>query len=269
MAFAGQKAKTPRAVSNFSARIRSSNFCASFHAPRQTLNGRFLSAFKIDQFKNKIYSSFNQLLLDDLFIKKANCAFIGTVVDYLESDVAKLNKIIPTNVFTASTKIPLKNLYKSVSTLGSDRTSASVGAYYLYPNSDVLVIDAGTCIKYNFTNSDNEYLGGGISPGIEIKFKALQQFTSRLPLVEFNISFTELIGTSTENSILSGVLNGTVAEIDGIINDYKLQFPDLICVLTGGNSEYLAKRLKNSIFAHQNLVLKGLNDILNYNSEHQ
>lgn len=216
----------------------------------------------------KIYSSFNQLLFDDLFIKQANKALIGTVVDDLESNIAELNKMIPVSVFTSSTKIPLKNLYKSVSTLGSDRTSASVGAYYLYPNSNVLVMDAGTCIKYNFTNSKNEYLGGGISPGIEMKFKAVQHFTSRLPLVEFNRSFTELIGTSTENSILSGILNGTVAEIDGIINEYKLQFPDLICVLTGGDSEYLAKRLKNAIFAHQNLVLKGLNDILNYNSAH-
>lgn len=215
----------------------------------------------------KIYSSLNHLISDDLFIKQANSTLIGTVVDDLESEIAQLNKIIPTTVFTAVTKMPLTNLYKSVSTLGSDRTSASVGAYYLYPNSNVLVIDAGTCIKYNFTNSKNEYLGGGISPGIEMKFKAVQHFTSRLPLIEFNRSFTELIGTSTENSILSGVLNGTVAEIDGIIDQYKLQFPDVICVLTGGDSEYLAKRLKNTIFAYQNLVLKGLNHILNYNIE--
>ena len=217
----------------------------------------------------KIYSSLNHLLADKAFISQANNALIGTVVDDLESDIAELNKIIPTQVFTASTKIPLINLYKSVSTLGSDRTSASVGAYYLYPNANVLVIDAGTCIKYNFTNVNNEYLGGGISPGIEMKFKAVQHFTSRLPLVEFNRSFTDLIGTSTENSILSGILNGTIAEIDGIIDQYKSQFPNVICVLTGGDSEYLAKRLKNSIFAHQNLVLKGLNDILNYNLENK
>ena len=215
----------------------------------------------------KIYSFLNQLISDDLFIKQANNALIGTVVDDLESQIAQLNKIIPTTVFTATTKMPLTNLYKSVSTLGSDRTSASVGAYYLYPNSNVLVIDAGTCIKYNFTNSKNEYLGGGISPGIEMKFKAVQHFTSRLPLIEFNRSFTDLIGTSTETSILSGILNGTVAEIDGVIDQYKLQFPDVICVLTGGDSEYLAKRLKNTIFAYQNLVLKGLNHILNYNIE--
>lgn len=202
-----------------------------------------------------------------LFLAKR--AIIGTVVKEQEDFYSALNAIIPTIIFNSETKIPLTNLYQSASTLGSDRLAASVGAYFLYPNANVLVIDAGTCIKYNFTNSKNEYLGGGISPGIRMKFKALQTFTSKLPLVEANFSYNELVGNNTQNSILSGVLNGSVAEIDGIISQYKLQFTDIICVLTGGDSEYLAKRLKNSIFDHQNLVIKGLNDILNYNSEHK
>jgi type III pantothenate kinase len=191
------------------------------------------------------------------------------VVKEQEDFYQAINAVVPTTIFTSDTKIPLINLYQSASTLGSDRLAASVGAYFLYPNANVLVIDAGTCIKYNFTNSKNEYLGGGISPGIRMKLKALQTFTSKLPLVEANFSYNELVGNNTQNSILSGVLNGSVAEIDGIISQYKLQFTDIICVLTGGDSEYLAKRLKNSIFAHQNLVIKGLNDILNYNSEHK
>ncbi|MBL7935305.1 MAG: type III pantothenate kinase, partial [Bacteroidia bacterium] len=106
-------------------------------------------------------------------------------------------------------------------------------------------------------------------PGIQMKFKALHQFTSKLPLVETDYDYIDLIGNNTSKSILSGILNGSIAEIDGIINQYKLQYPDVICILTGGDSEYLAKRLKNSIFAHQNLVLKGLNDILNYNLENK
>jgi type III pantothenate kinase len=151
--------------------------------------------------------------------------------------------------------------------LGSDRLAASIGAYSLHPNSNVLVIDAGTCIKYNFTNFKNEYLGGSISPGIEMRFKSLEHFTSKLPLINFDASYRELIGENTKNSILSGVINGSIAEIDGIMFDYKSKFPNIICILTGGDSEFLAKRLKNSIFTHQNLVLKGLNDILNYNLE--
>lgn len=220
-------------------------------------------------FESKVYDNVNAILSDKAFISKAKRAIIGTVVKEQEDFYSALNAIIPTIIFNSETKIPLTNLYQSASTLGSDRLAASVGAYFLYPNANVLVIDAGTCIKYNFTNSKNEYLGGGISPGIRMKFKALQTFTSKLPLVEANFSYNEIVGNNTQNSILSGVLNGSVAEIDGIISQYKLQFTDIICILTGGDSEYLAKRLKNSIFDHQNLVIKGLNDILNYNSEHK
>lgn len=214
-----------------------------------------------------IYQTPEELLNDFDFIKKAQKAIIGSVLADQEPFFKKLNELIPLLLFTTNTAIPLKNKYQSASTLGSDRLAASVGAYNLYPNQNVLVIDAGTCIKYNFTNVSNEYIGGGISPGLEMRFKALHQLTSKLPLVEADLSFKELVGTNTKNSILSGILNGTVAEVEGIMDQYRQQFPDLICVLTGGDSEYLAKRLKNSIFAHQNLVLKGLNDILNYTLE--
>lgn len=217
----------------------------------------------------RVYDSANAALLDKNFISQAKNAIIGSVVDDKGEFYNAIKAIVPTIVFSSETKIPLINLYKSASTLGSDRLAASIGAYYLHPNSNVLVIDAGTCIKYNFTNSKNEYLGGAISPGLKMKLKALETFTSKLPLVDIDFSFNELIGNNTQNSILSGVLNGSVAEIDGIITNYKNQFSDIICILTGGDSEYLAKRLKNAIFAHQNLVLKGLNDILNYNIEHK
>jgi len=218
-------------------------------------------------FEFKVYNSVNELLIDLNFINQAKNAIIGSVVDDLNDFYNALNQKIPTILFNSTTKIPLTNLYTSAATLGSDRLAASIGAYTLYPNLNVLVIDAGTCIKYNFTNFKNEYLGGGISPGIEMKFKSLEHFTSKLPLINFDKSYPELIGENTKNSILSGVINGSIAEIDGIISDYQLKFPDIICILTGGDSEFLAKRLKNSIFTHQNLVLKGLNDILNYNLE--
>ena len=215
----------------------------------------------------KTHDSFELLLADTEFISKAKKAIICSVVDGLESYIEKLNQKIPTYIFQSDTQIPIKNLYQSAGTLGSDRLAAAIGGFYLYPNHDVLTIDAGTCIKYNFTNNKNEYLGGAISPGIQMRFKSLQIFTSKLPLVEPDLVFTDLIGTNTKNSIVSGVLNGAVAEVDGIINRYKSQYPEILILLTGGDSEYLAKRLKNSIFTHQNLVLKGLNTILNYNLE--
>lgn len=218
-------------------------------------------------FELKLFNTIKELLLDTKFIKQANKCIIGSVVDQLEDFYNQLNAILPTIVFTTQTKIPLTNLYKSTATLGSDRLLASVAAYNIYPKCNVLVIDAGTCIKYNFTNYKNEYLGGGISPGIQMRFKALHQFTDKLPLIPFTNDAVNLIGDNTQNSILSGVLNGCVAEIDEIINQYKTQVPDTLFILTGGDSDFLAKRLKNSIFAHQNLVLKGLNDILNYNLE--
>ncbi len=213
----------------------------------------------------KSFKSPKDLLKSDL-IAKCTKIIVSSVTE-TDDFFIEISKLKETILFTTQTKIPIINDYHSLSTLGSDRISASVGAYYLYPKSNVLVIDAGTCIKYNFTNSENHYLGGGISPGITMKLKSLNNYTAKLPLIEFDENFTTLIGNSTQSSILSGVLNGTVAEIDGIINTYKLHYTNLICVLTGGDSEYLANRLKNSIFTHQNLVLKGLNDILNYTIE--
>lgn len=213
----------------------------------------------------KIYDTVDELMADTTLLQKAQHIIVGSVVDKLDDFYRSLRAYAPTLLFTSSTKIPLANLYRSVSTLGSDRISASIAAYFLQPDSDVLVIDAGTCIKYNFTNAKNEYLGGGISPGLQMRFKALHQYTSKLPLIGLSEEPIDLIGNNTHHSILSGVVNGTLAEIDGVIDQYKIQYPKILVLLTGGDSEYLAKRLKNSIFAHQNLVLKGLNDILNYN----
>jgi type III pantothenate kinase len=232
-------------------------------------NTRVKSALfkKNELFELKIYNSVSELLFDMSFIKQAQYAIIGSVVDDLDLFYNGLQSIIPTIIFTHQTQIPIKNQYQSATTLGSDRIAASIGAFTIHPHKDVLVVDAGTCIKYNFTNQHDEYKGGAISPGIKMRLKALHEFTSKLPFVDLDTDFQELIGENTQNSILSGVLNGSIAEIDGIISQYKQQFPHMICLLTGGDSEFLAKRLKNSIFTHQNLVLKGLNDILNYNLE--
>lgn len=213
----------------------------------------------------KVFGHPDDLLSELHFIKKANHAIIASVVENTNEFFEKLNNLVPTYLFTSASKTPLTNLYQTSSTLGSDRIAASVGAYSFYPNHHVLTIDAGTCIKYNFTNNKNEFLGGGISPGMQIRFKALHHFTGKLPLVNSVDFAPNIIGSNTTNSILSGVVNGCVKEIDGIINDYKAQYPEILVLLTGGDCEYFAKQLKSSIFTHPNLLLIGLNAILNIN----
>ncbi len=168
--------------------------------------------------------------------------------------------------FNALTPIPIINRYASPSTLGADRLAVAVAANGLYPGKDVLIIDAGSAITYDFINKNGEYQGGGITAGVHMRFKALNTFTSRLPLVEARFP-DFLIGRNSDESILSGVMNGIRAEMDGIIEEYKLLYPDIIILFTGGDMFYFEKILKNNIFAIPNLVLTGLNLILEYNLE--
>ena len=208
------------------------------------LKQHFLKVLFLSDFK--WFDTTDELLADRSFIKQAQQGIVGSVVSGLEPFYSQLNALVPTTVFSSQTPIPIKNNYASASTLGSDRLSASIGAFELYPNSNVLVIDAGTCIKYNFVNSANEYLGGAISPGINMRFRALHEYTSRLPLLSFDDTYSELVGTTTQNSILSGVINGSVAEIEGFVDLYNKQYPGVICVITGGDSEHLAKTIKKA-----------------------
>lgn len=162
-------------------------------------------------------------------------------------------------------KIPFKNLYKSKNTLGQDRLALVSAAAFNFPNENVLIVDVGSCITYDFKNNNNEYLGGGISPGISMRFKSLNTFTSNLPLIDFD-NIHKLIGNNTKNSINSGVINGTISEINGIIQQYCEEFKNIRIILTGGDSNFLLKRIKNSIFADQNFLLVGLNKLLEDNS---
>lgn len=180
------------------------------------------------------------------------------LVELLKSHV---NKII---VLDHTTPLPLKNKYETPETLGKDRIAAAVAANNLFPKTNVLVIDAGTSITYEFVTKNNEYLGGGISPGIHMRYKSLNNFTAHLPLIA-ETELPELIGNSTKNAIASGVIHGVIAEIKGIISLYTLRYPNLKIVLTGGHTNFLLNALKNDTFADPSLVLKGLNIILNYN----
>ena len=163
--------------------------------------------------------------------------------------------------------LPVKNLYATPATLGMDRLAAVCGAQHLFPGRDCLVIDAGTCITFDFIDSSGNYHGGSISPGLNMRFQAVHTFTAKLPLVTAT-SAAELIGNTTEASIQSGVVNGIRAEIEGIIHRYREKFTDLKVILCGGDAGFFENQLKASIFASPELVLIGLNSILIHNVSH-
>jgi type III pantothenate kinase len=164
--------------------------------------------------------------------------------------------------------LPIRLNYATPHTLGMDRIAAVAGASAHFEKRDLLVIDAGTCITYDFLNKDLIYSGGAISPGIRMRFKALHTFTGQLPFINWkNGDHAEMTGDSTETSIVSGVVNGAISEVTGFIDHYRSHYDNLQVVMTGGDLETFDKALKNRIFADPNLVLLGLNKILRYNIE--
>lgn len=167
------------------------------------------------------------------------------------------------------TPLPINLAYDTPKTLGSDRIALSVGASILFPNKNCLIIGTGTCITLDFLAKTGEYLGGAISPGLTMRLQSLNIFTDKLPLVKLKKNKKEfpLIGKTTEESIESGVLNGTFAEIEGTIAKYKENYKDLTVILTGGDLKLFEKNLKSNIFVFSNLQAIGLNRILNYNAE--
>lgn len=166
---------------------------------------------------------------------------------------------------SAQTALPVSNDYKTPHTLGADRIAGAVAAHYFFPGRNCLVIDAGTAITYDFIDADGHYQGGGIAPGLRMKFKALHNFTGRLPLVEeINKSFA-LIGQTTQESLESGVLAGTVAEVTGIIRAYRQKSERLVVILCGGDAGFFESTLKEPIFVIPELVLIGLHRILKHN----
>ncbi|MBZ9786850.1 type III pantothenate kinase [Psychroflexus sp. CAK57W] len=168
--------------------------------------------------------------------------------------------------FTHHSKVNFINDYKTPETLGLDRMALVAAAAYLYPSQNVLVIDAGTCITYDFINETSVYLGGAISPGLQMRYKAMHTFTKKLPLVKETFQSSTYIGKSTKEAMQIGVCKSISYEIDGYIEDYLADYEDLTVVLTGGDYKLLSASIKNSIFATSNFLLKGLNKILQLNS---
>ena len=159
---------------------------------------------------------------------------------------------------------PFTHRYKTPETLGQDRIALVAAAHKCYPSTPVLVVDAGSCITFDFLDAQGVYHGGAISPGINMRFQSMKKDTGKLPLGSIK-DLPAGIGQSTLESLAVGVVKGMVYEIEGHIAEMKLQFPDLTVILTGGDAELLSKRLKNPIFAHPNFLLEGLDHLLAFN----
>ncbi|RHJ95334.1 type III pantothenate kinase [Parabacteroides bouchesdurhonensis] len=215
-----------------------------------------------------VYKDFGMSVIAPL-LEKYNLShgILSSVIDTDEELITFLKSKLACFVFLdENTSLPITVRYETPETLGKDRLAAVVGANYLRPGKDILIIDAGTAITYELIEASGIYLGGNISPGMTTRFKALNTFTKKLPLVSETDNIP-LLGTTTKTAIQAGVVNGIVYEMDGYIDRLRVKYPELLVFLTGGHSFYFERRLKNSIFADINLVLTGLNRILEYNVE--
>jgi type III pantothenate kinase len=190
-------------------------------------------------------------------------AVISYVSQSDDDDILWLKKQINVIEINSETKFPFKNSYSTPKTLGIDRMVLAAGAVIEYPNQNILIIDAGTCITYDFITYKNEYLGGAISPGLSMRYQALHDYTAKLPLLENNTP-ESFIGNSTKQCIYSGVVNGLCYEIEGFISEYSVKNEQFTIILTGGDAIFLANRLKSTIFADENFLLKSLQQLHTY-----
>ncbi len=182
------------------------------------------------------------------------------LIDYLDSTFDPFLEL------NNHTDLPLKNKYKTRETLGYDRIAAVTGAHTIFPENNVLVIDAGTAITFDMVTRESEYIGGNISPGLSMRFRALNKYTSRLPLLDYTETGSEFLGNSTDEAIILGVTWGLIHEIEGYIHEVSHRFENLKVILTGVDANLFDKKLKSSIFVVSHLNLIGLNRILDHNA---
>lgn len=197
-----------------------------------------------------------------------NCLdwILTSVGQITQEQFEKFTSSVRLHVIERNSKFPFTNQYQTPQTLGIDRMILASGAVLQYPNQPRLIIDAGTCITYDFVDAQNVYHGGAISPGLQMRYQALHHFTARLPLLEKSEP-ENFIGQSTAESIHVGVVKGALHEIDGFIQQYATDQENIIIILTGGDADFLAKQLKNTIFAHSNFLLDSLNQTFQYQTQ--
>ena len=228
------------------------------------------TSVKIALFKDKKLQNtaiLEQCKLKNILFFVNNNDISGTIISSdrkINADIKKLIYHFDALLLDFNTPLPIVIDYKTPRTLGSDRIAAIVGATVLLPNKDILVFDAGTCLTIDFVTKAKVYKEGRISPGITMRYKALNQFTDQLPLCDSSPE-SILMGYDTKSSIISGVQQGILSEVREIINIYKKENKETIIIVTGRDCFFFEKELKNSIFANPFLVMQGLNEILDYN----
>ncbi len=196
--------------------------------------------------------------------QKFDYIVLSTVRDLgKDFDLSDYGKLI---VLDHETLIPIKNLYKTPKTLGKDRLAAIIGAWSLFENQASLVIDSGTCVTYDFINKDGDYLGGNIAPGVELRYRAMDEFTANLPLVSRKET-NSLLGYDTESALVNGGLLGVIFEIDTYVRRLESIYGNINVIITGGDAEAFGDKLEKQIFVSPNLVLIGLNEIAKHDAK--
>jgi type III pantothenate kinase len=221
---------------------------------------------KITSFRTRQYSWDKMQEMFEPYRKKLDRAIVSTVRNTPEFIIDLATHGIPeVHILTHKTKLPFRNEYETPETLGTDRLAAVAGAYYLFPGRNVLVIDAGSAVTYDYL-SGKSYKGGNISPGLSMRFKALHRFTGKLPLGSTVEKYASP-GKNTHDAITAGVINGLIFEINEYIRSFEEQNIDFKVLFTGGDSGYLKDRISHKVSYVPDLVLDGLNHILEYNAK--
>ncbi|MAT54868.1 MAG: pantothenate kinase [Saprospirales bacterium] len=212
---------------------------------------------------NEDYSGNIQAVLYNQNVRNLILSSVSEEEESLVGPSAQLENLL---ILSSSTPLPFKLEYKTPQTLGKDRIAAAAGAQELFPETNLLVVDAGTCITTDVVMESGVYLGGSIAPGLRMRLKAMNQFTARLPDLMPALELVPgLPGDSTANAMQQGALWGALLELEGMIAHFSGLYQNLKVVITGGDASFFVKNTKTKIFAHPNLVLFGLNKILNYN----
>lgn len=193
---------------------------------------------------------------------KIDRCIISNVRKEIPESVSEINEYCNVINLKHNCNLPILLEYETPHTLGADRIACAVGAHYIYSSDNCIILDAGTCIKSDFVSKEGKFLGGNISPGLYMRARAMNEFTGRLPLV--NIEYVEdLLGKNTQDALKNGVLKSTIWEINAFIKEVIELFGESKIIFTGGDAKHLVNHINFPIFAEPNLVLIGLNEILN------